>query len=84
VKIAPVLRANARQAKSIRTLRHTTEMQSETIADLQCTLARIRSDVELLGACIPHERRALALALVRDRHRIEDDPYQHAFPRSLP
>lgn len=42
------------------------------VAGLTARLRRIQSDVELLGACIPHDKRDMALGLVRDRHRIED------------
>ena len=35
-------------------------------------LRRLYADVDLLACCVPVDHRQDALALVRDRHRIED------------
>ena len=38
---------------------------------LTARLRRIQADVDLLACCVPVDHRQDALALVRDRHRIE-------------
>lgn len=70
--LAPVVTVNARQARRIRSQTRIIETQDQVIETLRTRLARIQADVDLLGACLPREKRALALSLVRDRHRIED------------
>lgn len=70
--LAPVVTVNVRQARRIRAQRELLIDQAVRIEALTERLRRIHADVELLGACLPREKRGLALALVRDRHRIED------------
>jgi hypothetical protein len=69
---APVLALVARQASRIQRQTDLLRRQDEVIETLRGRLRRIQSDVELLGACIPPDKRDMALGLVRDRHRIED------------
>ena len=61
-----------RQALLIARLSRENAAKDEVIDRLRTRLQRIQSDVELIAACIPPEKRDLALSLVRDRHRIED------------
>lgn len=53
--------------------------QDRIIDGLTARLRRMQSDVDLIAACLPADKRGLALSLVRDRHRIEDlDTYEEA------
>lgn len=83
----PLLSICLRQATRIRFLVRLTERQAAHIAMLQRRLAeaevcdpnadlhteneRLRGEMDLLALCIPHNRRDIALALLRDRRRIE-------------
>lgn len=68
----PVVSMNLRLYRRTRVQSATILRQHEQIERLTARLRRIQSDVELLGACIPPDKRDMALGLVRDRHRIED------------
>lgn len=45
--------------------------QTIVIANLRAQVRRMSADMDLLALCVPRDRRADALALVRDRAEIE-------------
>lgn len=70
--LCPVVTVNLRQYARIRRQSFIIADQDRIIEGLTARLRRIQSDVDLIAACLPVEKRDLALSLVRDRHRIED------------
>lgn len=68
----PLIGLVFRQAARIRRQMSMLDRQQAQIEGLTARLRRIQADVDLLGACLPVEKRDLALSLVRDRHRIVD------------
>ena len=77
--LCPVVTVNLRQFARIRRQAFIIADQDQIIENLRTRLRRIQDDVDLIAACLPAERRALALSLVRDRHRIDAlDTYEEA------
>ena len=70
--LAPVVTVNLRQYARIQRQSRIIADQDRIIDGLTERLRRLYADVDLLACCVPVDHRQDALALVRDRHRIED------------
>jgi hypothetical protein len=76
-EFAPVMRANARQARTIRRLHREIEGLRGMVRSTAESNRRLREDIELLALCIPPKRRKVALEFVRDHHdicRLDETP----------
>lgn len=70
----PLIALLFRQAQRIERQAAKLDRQEKVIANLRSQVRRLRSDAELVALCIPQDRRKAAMALVRDRHAVENLP----------